>query len=585
MVVRAVVVAASVVALLGSATATAATTPTTTSGDVTGSVEEPFAPTTEPELTEEDAIRIALAVPKVADWLSRYPPDPTTEATLDRTTGTWTVKVWSGDAGQIVLVEVDDAKEIWEEAWTGPQVAWRMARGGDGAFAGKVLEKPWVWLGLCAIFLVGLGNLRRPLSLRNLDLLALLAFTGSLFAFNDANIFLSVPLVYPPLGYLLARAGWIGFRGRAELFPRSSLPIWALAAATVFLLGFRVALNVEGSSVIDVGYAGVIGADRILEGQAPYGNMPTRKGKPCAGADPDGRDRIQTNGRCESANERGDTYGPLSYVAYVPAVALLGWSGKWDALPAAHVTSIAMDVLALLAMFLVGRRFGGRPLGVTLAFAWVAYPFTAYTLNANTNDALMPALLLFGFLALTSSMTRGALVAAAGWVKFAAFLVAPLWLTYPGDVDRRAVTRFLLGFAAATAVSLSVLLLEPAPWSAFDTFLDRTVGFQFERNSPFSIWDWGQYHARGIPDLAIPQVVVQIAAIALAGVVAVVPRRKGPLELAALTAAVLLGFQLALTHWFYLYLPWVLPFVVLALFLPRPLPPPPLPAAEPDAVA
>jgi hypothetical protein len=27
--------------------------------------------------------------------------------------------------------------------------------------------------------------------------------------------------------------------------------------------------------------------------------------------------------------------------------------------------------------------------------------------------------------------------------------------------------------------------------------------------------------------------------------------------------------QLVLTHWFYLYLPWVLPFVVLALFLPR----------------
>ena len=54
-----------------------------------------------------------------------------------------------------------------------------------------------------------------------------------------------------------------------------------------------------------------------------------------------------------------------------------------------------------------------------------------------------------------------------------------------------------------------------------------------------------------------------------AGVAAVVPRRKGPLELAALTAALLLAFELSLTHWFYLYLPWVLPFVLLALFLPR----------------
>jgi MFS family permease len=38
--------------------------------------------------------------------------------------------------------------------------------------------------------------------------------------------------------------------------------------------------------------------------------------------------------------------------------------------------------------------------------------------------------------------------------------------------------------------------------------------------------------------------------------------------LAALTAAVIVAFQLSLTHWFYLYLPWMLPFVVLWLVLP-----------------
>ena len=52
-------------------------------------------------------------------------------------------------------------------------------------------------------------------------------------------------------------------------------------------------------------------------------------------------------------------------------------------------------------------------------------------------------------------------------------------------------------------------------------------------------------------------------------VAAAVPRKKGPLELAALTAAVLLGVQLSLTHWFYLYLPWMLPFALLAVLAPR----------------
>ena len=56
----------------------------------------------------------------------------------------------------------------------------------------------------------------------------------------------------------------------------------------------------------------------------------------------------------------------------------------------------------------------------------------------------------------------------------------------------------------------------------------------------------------------------------LVGTVAVyfVPRRKSPLQLAALTAALLLGFELVLTHWFYLYLPWFFPFAAFAVLAP-----------------
>jgi hypothetical protein len=197
-----------------------------------------------------------------------------------------------------------------------------------------------------------------------------------------------------------------------------------------FLLGFRVGLNLETPrGVIDVGLAGVVGASRILDGEAPYGNMPQRGDlEPCGPKDAEGqvRERIQTNGRCEAAIERGDTYGPVSYLAYLPAVAVLPWSGKWDSLPAAHATSIAFDLLVVLALVLIGLRLGGRRLAVLLAFAWAAYPFTAYTLNANTNDAIMPALLLAGFWLLTSDWARGASVALAGWAKFGA-----LGLMYP----------------------------------------------------------------------------------------------------------------------------------------------------------
>jgi hypothetical protein len=112
------------------------------------------------------------------------------------------------------------------------------------------------------------------------------------------------------------------------------------------------------------------------------------------------------------------------------------------------------------------------------------------------------------------------------------------------------------------------MLLEPSLGSALRTFWDRTLAYQLDRHSPFSLWDWGQYHARGIPDLAPVKTVLEILAVVLALVVAVYPRRKGPVELAALTAAVLVAVQLPLTHWFYLYLPWVFPFVMLWLVLP-----------------
>ena len=486
----------------------------------------------------------------------------------------WTVKVWSGPAGEVAQASVEDTSGQVAEAWTGPQVAWKMARGNEGAFGGKTLLKPYVWLVLCLVFLLGLGDLRRPLSMRNLDLLMLLGFTVSLAFFDRGEVFRSVPLVYPVLGYLLVRGLWVGFGRRAGFFS-SVWPTWLLAAAAVFLLGFRIGLNVQTPrGVIDVGLAGVVGADRILDGQAPYGNMPQRGDlKPCGPADAEGqvRERIQTNGRCEAAIERGDTYGPVSYLAYVPATLVWRWSGHWDSLPAAHATSIAFDVLAVLALVLIGLRFGGVRLAALLAFGWTAYPFTAYTLNANTNDAIMPAFLLVGFWLVTSPSARGATVALAGWAKFGALLVAPVWATYP-SYELRRVLRFAVAFAVATLLAFGILLLEPSLGDAVRAFWERTFRYQSGRDSPFSIWGWGQYHAKGIPDLGFLQPVVAAFAVALAALLAFFPRRKGPVELAALTAAVLVAFQLTLTHWFYLYLPWVLPFVLLWLLLPAPEP-------------
>ena len=50
---------------------------------------------------------------------------------------------------------------------------------------------------------------------------------------------------------------------------------------------------------------------------------------------------------------------------------------------------------------------------------------------------------------------------------------------------------------------------------------------------------------------------------------AIVPMRKSPLELAALTAATIAAFEVVLTHWFYLYIPWFFPFAAFAFLASR----------------
>jgi hypothetical protein len=584
--------------LAPAAAATAGTTTATTAGKgapgitvsgtetTGGALEQPFPPATgSPRLTRHEALERFLAYPKVAHWLGRYPAKPQTQVTFDTTTRIWTVKAWSGRAGEIALGKVQDGDGRVLEAWTGPQVAWGMARGRVGSFGGKVLNAWWMWLPLSIVFFVGLVDRRRLRSWHTLDLLALVSFGLSLWAFNAGRVFLSASLGALPLAYLLVRTSWIGFRGRS-FDAALSWPVWLLAAVAVFLGGLRVGLNLESPrGVIDVGFAGVVGGDRILGGQAPYGHMPVENtSRSCGPADSAGevRDWVQTNGRCESANPRGDTYGPTAYLVYVPALLALPWSGKWDALPSAHATAIAFDLLVVFGLFLVGRRFGGQSLGVALAFGWVAFPFTAYALNSNSNDAIMPAFLVWGFWLCTSPVSRGVAVALSGWTKFATLLLTPLWLTYPNGLHLRTTIRFLAGFVVATLAVFSILLLEPSLAAALRIFFDRTIDYQIGRDSPFSPWDWGQYHAAGIPDLSAVQVVLQVAVIALAGVAAVIPQRKGPLELAALSAGVLVGFELTLTHWSYLYIPWFLPFVLLALLLPPRQPSPVAAAVKPE---
>jgi hypothetical protein len=120
--------------------------------------------------------------------------------------------------------------------------------------------------------------------------------------------------------------------------------------------------------------------------------------------------------------------------------------------------------------------------------------------------------------------------------KFGALLLVPLWAGYPEA--RRSLERPYLQVVSWSrpAAAFSILLLEPSPAHAARVFWDRTFGWQVGRDSPFSIWGWGQYHAAGIPDLGPFQQLAIVLLVAGAIACYFVPRRKTPLQLAALTA-------------------------------------------------
>jgi hypothetical protein len=511
-------------------------------------------------LSSDEVLEIANKLPKMRAVRAKY-RGSFGDAYLKGATR-WQVSYFSKQSKEIGLVYIADHNGKVLEQWTGFQIAWSMARGYPGAF-GRHVNALYIWIPLCVLFFVPFFDWRKPLRLLHLDLLVLLSFSVSLAFFNHAHIYASTPLAYPPLVYLLVRMlmlARVGRRPRAgDEQPKPPLrllvPIPYLAVGVVFLLGFRIALNVTDSNVIDVGYAGVIGAEKIAADEPLYGGW-------------------QVN------NEHGDTYGPVNYLAYVPFQQVFGGGPVWNELPAAHGAAILFDLLCVGLLFLLGRRVRGPGLGVVLAYAWVSFPFTLYALESNSNDSLVAALVLAAVLVATSPTARGRVAprdglrrvgsgmftALAGLTKFAPLALAPLLCTHGlGGLSPARRTRAVLLFVLAFVLTALVVSIPAFAHDSLHTIYERTIAYQDSRESPFSLW--GLYGGPPTPPgIEYAQAAVQGATLALALAVAFLPRRADLVGLAAAAAAVLIAVELGINHWFYLYIPWFFGVAIFALF-------------------
>ena len=246
--------------------------------------------------------RIARTSGRLHDWIDGRPISRTTatrdatDAALDRLRSSARTprrarrpprprSSWPTRAAQITEVR------------TGPQVAWMMARGYEGAF-GRAITRPAIWIALCALFLCDLPFLRPRRLLSLADPRPAGAARRSASRWSGSTGARSSPrcpsstrrwstwaCAWP--GSPCARPRGAPARGRRRAGRRArrraAVPDFArlvpdLAAGHLLAvaLALRFGLNAFDSNVIDVGYAGVIGADRIEHGAHALRDLPER---------------------------------------------------------------------------------------------------------------------------------------------------------------------------------------------------------------------------------------------------------------------------------------------------------------------
>jgi hypothetical protein len=472
----------------------------------------------------KQAMAIARQTPEIRKVLRQYSHVTVTPAVFGG--WHWSITYTVGDR-QLAEVEESPAGKVMK-IWDGVEAESYLSRSG----VQPNFRRPWVWIPFALLFLLPFVDPRNLRRLIHLDLLALLSFGVSMIVLDRHHPVMAILLFYPPLAYLLVRALLAGLRPRrrkGRLVP--FLPTAALAVGVIALFGARVALNVESTTVMDIGYASVVGADRITHKQQLYVNN----------------------------DQHGDTYGPINYLAYVPFELALPWNGTWDRLWAAHAATLAFDLLTLLGLFLLGRQMRagpeGRRLGLAMAWAWAAFPFTLLGVMDNTNDGLIAMFLVWMLVVFNAPAARGAMLGLATAAKFFPGALLLVVARGRGDEGRRA-------WAKAAAACIGIFVFTFAiywPAGGLGELWACTFGFQLSRPPDLSFWTifW---------DLRWTQKLIEGLTMLLILGLAVMPGRRTIGQIAAVTAAITIALQIPAGHWYYYYIMWFAPMLLVGLF-------------------
>jgi hypothetical protein len=270
--------------------------------------------------------------------------------------------------------------------------------------------------------------------------------------------------------------------------------------------------------VIDVGYSGVIGADRIVPGQSPYGHMPREGSLKACGArmrrarfGSGSRRTAAASLRTSAATRTGRS--PTSLTSPGTSLRLeraLGQAAR-GARDGARLRPAGAPRPRAARTPL--RRGGSRDAPVRVGRVPV-HAVRVELEHERRDHARVPDLRLLA----RHVRVRARRVPRPGGWRSSARSARAVCGAHIRSAPVLRKGRICSRFCGRDRCCVFDLLLEPSPAHAARVFWDRTFGWQVGRDSPFSIWGWGQYHAAGIPDLGPFQ---QLAiALLLAGAIA-----------------------------------------------------------------
>ena len=225
---------------------------------------------------------------------------------------------------------------------------------------------------------------------------------------------------------------------------------------------------------------------------------------------------------------------------------------------AARTVAILGHIAVVIGMVLIGfRHFGNVHTGVAAAALYLLLPYTSQ-IPGQVDHVIPAALMVWAVEAYRRPAVAGILLGLAAGLIFYPLFLLPLWC---GFYWRRGLIRFSIGFAFAVLALVVSLAFMPESLGTFSSQLQQMcgwVGLSAQQTAGF----WQSHE----PAFRVP---VVAAFVALCGSLALWPAQKDLGTLLSCSAAVMLASQFWNAHYGGIYMAWYVPLLVLTIFRPN----------------